>query len=364
MVKQYSVEELKQIAQNFKCEFELAIEGKPSSLPFIPNPLPHLSNIKQGELLQVMVIGGTVFRSALVKKANGLELQNITETSIPQFLKKNDLHKFITSKIDPAVDHVVINLAYALKPVYREGRIDGIFQYGGKENQFHDLVGSLVGESVEKYYAEQAGKTIKLSVANDTICLLLSGLTQQKLDHLGALIVGTGFNSAVVLNSEVVNLETANFDKFPQTAEGKIIDTQSAQPGLALFEKEIAGGYLYMHFNELIRQGTIQAKPIASTAELSTIAAGKGEGDANAQQAATILLNRSASLVAAHIAALLWHYNHDITFITEGSLFWKGSTYRETVKTTLNLINPTNTASFVSIPNSDLLGAASLAVGQ
>lgn len=85
---------------------------------------------------------------------------------------------------------------------------------------------------------------------------------------------------------QVVNLESGNFDKFPQTNEGKMIDKHSAFPGRQLFEKETAGSYLFQHFN-------IEPR-LSSTKELDEVSL---RGDLKASRLAQSLLARSAKLV-------------------------------------------------------------------
>ena len=110
-------------------------------------------------------------------------------------------------------------------------------------------------EEIEQYVEHKYHKKIIASTANDTICLLLSGLIDHPWSKIAGGIVGTGLNFAIFLDEHTsVNIEAANFDKFICSDECKEIDSESAKPGAALFEKETAGAYLYRHFNIILEK--------------------------------------------------------------------------------------------------------------
>src|SRR3989339_1038326 len=85
----YSLSQLKKIRDNFVEELTDASNGKKTSLAFVKNPLPIKAVATNNEIFQVMIIGGTVFKKALVKKINH---QNVileqNETPLPTFKTK------------------------------------------------------------------------------------------------------------------------------------------------------------------------------------------------------------------------------------------------------------------------------------
>lgn len=100
----------------------------------------------------------------------------------------------------------------------------GHWDLGQKNMCFEGLIGEVVGLAIEKKVLEVRQQQIHVGMANDTICLLLSGLTHTWWDHVAAGIVGTGLNFALFLDQHtLVNLESANFSKFEQLPEGKIM---------------------------------------------------------------------------------------------------------------------------------------------
>jgi hexokinase len=338
-----------------------ASQGENTSLPFIRHTLASHPIVTEGETFQTMVIGGSFYQKALMKKTGkSIELISHSDGTQPPFPTKEALMKFLEEHLEPVVSVVAVNFAYELTPVSRAGMLDGVAARGAKENTFEGLIGHVLGEEIEKHFKHNHHRTLQVSCANDTICLLLSGLMDTPWDHLAAGIVGTGLNFAIFLReNEVVNLEAAAFDGFEQSAAGKAIDAASASPGEAIMEKEVSGAYLYQHFNYLVEQGKIQCKPIASTKELDDLTVST---DTTIAKAARSVIEYSAHLAAAQIAGILQFQQRDLTFIMQGSLFWKGRNYQELVTKQVQKLAPEYTATFKRVENSDLYGAAQLVV--
>lgn len=353
-----NISQLKAIQQNFVKELQDAKNGKKTSLPFIVHMLATSSIVRDREVFQSLVVGGTMAKFASVKKeASEPQAFRIKEQQL-SFRTEEDFLGFVESILLQDINVVSLNFAYPLKPIFENGRLDGILLSVTKEGGFHGLVGKKVGEEIEKYVLAKRRKRIKVSVANDTICLLLSGLTKYQWDNLAAGIVGTGLNFAFFLDKEkAVNLESANFDKFPLSEEGKIIDSQSAKKGKAWFEKETAGAYLYKHFNLIIKEKKIKYPQIASTEELDIISR---KNISQVSEIAKSLITRSAQLVAAQIAGITELKKRDTVFNMEGSLFWKANNYKETVGKTVKQLVPEYKVRFVEIKDSAILGAAKL----
>ena len=390
-----NIAQLKRIKQNFVQELQAANAGKKTSLPFIVHKLSSAPIVRDGEVFEALIIGGTILKRALCKKVKDQISILEKERELPlEFKTENDFLKFIERELAKDVNVLALNFAYPLKPVFENGRLDGVLLAVTKEGGFHGLVGKKVGEEIERYIFKKRNKKIRVCVANDTICLLMSGITKYKWDDLAAGIVGTGFNIAFFLGRQkAVNLESANFDKFPQTKEGRIVDQNSAKPGRSLFEKETAGAYLYRHFNLIIKERGISHPQISSTEELNTLchpefisgssffrdAETASDGTSNVpvafdcdavkqvqhdrgkvSQIAKDLIKRSAQLVACQIAGITEFMGRNMVFNMEGSLFWKGNGYRETVEKTVKQLVPKYNVRFVEIENSAILGAAKL----
>lgn len=368
--------QLKTIKQNFVKELKVANAGKKTSLPFIVHKLSSASIVRDGEVFQVVVIGGTVGKVAIVKKtSNDIQILEKKDEKRLEFREAEDFLSFINKELEDGTNTLALNFAYPIKPVFENGRLDGFLLAVTKEGSFHGLVGKLIGKEIENYIFEKRNKKIKVAAANDTVCLLTSGLSEYKEDELAAGIVGTGFNMAFFLGkNKLVNLESANFDIFPQSREGRIIDVQSAQPGKALFEKETAGAYLYKHFNLIIKEKKIKYPQISSTEELDAISR---KDITQVSEIAKNLITRSAQLVACQIAGVAEFKKQpssspfpmegegrsekdSVIFNMEGSLFWKANNYKETVEQTVEQLVSRYNIKFVEIKDSAILGAAKL----
>ena len=220
------------------------------------------------------------------------------------------------------------------------------------------ITGNLVGSTIEQHIKNTHKRSVRVALANDTVCLLLSGLNQFRWKGLVGGIIGTGLNFAIFLDEgTIVNLESANFDKFPQSAEGKLIDKASARPKSALIEKEIAGGYLYQHFNLRLRKEGLHFPEVKSTKEMDAVAFGDIP---MVSLLAREVSEHSSSLVSCQIAGIADFLKRDCTVVIEGSLFWKGWRYKENVSVTVRQLVPEYQVSFVFVEESGVLGAAKL----
>lgn len=350
---------LKSIKDAFVQELSISSQGNKTSLPFIRHTLSAQSVVADDEIFQTLVIGGSYYQKATIHKRNGnLVIVEHTQGEQPAFLTKQSLLDFVVVHLDPKVKTVALNFAYPLEPVTRGDVLDGVLQGGSKENTFEGLIGQNVGETIELYINETQNRQLKVAVANDTICLLLSGLMNHTWDHLAAGIVGTGLNFALFLDEHtVVNLESGSFDKFTQSEAGQDIDKFSAVPGDAIFEKEISGAYLFKHFNYLVQKQKIPMEAISSSKQLDyLVSAPTPELAALAKD----ILITSASLVAAQVAGIMEFCGRDLTFIMQGSLYWKGTNYKETIEKLAIELCPQYKATYEQVLHSDLFGAAKL----
>lgn len=350
---------LQTITQNFVKELEDAKSGKKTSLPFATNHLRTSPLVKDGEEFQALVIGGTMCKNARVKKqGEKLKILSLKEVTQPPFITKGDFLRFIDQELFSDVRVVALNFAYELQSVFDNDKLDGILVRPSKENTFTGLQGEKVGQTIETHIRKTRNQDIIVSCANDTICLLLSGLIKAPWEHLAAGIVGTGFNIAIFLDQHTaVNLESGSFTNFPQSEEGKAIDASSAKPGQALFEKEVSGGYLFKHFNALVKKRNIDYQEINSTWELKKLAL---KNIPTASALAKELIAYSASLVACQIAGITLFMQRDMGFIMDGSFFWDEKIYIDSVESRLKELVPEYKVTFIKVKDTTVVGAAKL----
>lgn len=352
--------EVHTIYQNFLSELTQAAGGKKTSLPFIKNVIPKVALVNTKQIFQVMVIGGTVFRTGIVqKKQDRLVILHIESETLPLFPTKDVLMSFIAERVKQDSPYLAINFAYPLEPVFENGKLDGILLETSKGNAFKGLIGEKVGQNIETYLLHKKQQKILVSVANDTVCLTLSALLEKNSwDGAAGGIVGTGVNFAIFLDKQtVVNLEAGSFHVASLSPGAKIADAASDNRTRHLFEKEISGKYLFQHFNYLIDQRLVPCGKLKNTLQLSILAELHIPGISSYAQA---ILDHSAKRVAAVVAAILSFSKKDIIFAMQGSLFWKGHMYKETVQQYVKTLEPNYTASFIHVNNADILGGAKL----
>lgn len=364
-----SNKELTAVKDNFFKELQSAALGEKNSIPFLRHTLPSISPLKNDEVFQVMTIGGSVFKSALVKKTYAsYEILNEIEDTLPRFESESIFLAYIDNHLDASITYLSLNLAYPLNPVFHDNLLDGILIRGTKEHLFSGLVGKEIGSTIEGYVKEKRKKTIRVTLANDTVCLFLSEITNSTWNSTISGIIGTGLNYAFGLKGEVINLECGHFSNFTQTDSGILVDKKSHNPGSQLIEKEIAGAYLFHHFNIIKKENSLDIPLISSTRELSALAE-KNEGDES--KLAQILLERSASFAACQIAGIVEFLSNltnstnltNYTFVMEGSLFWEGANYQNYLNKYLNVFQVADIITFNQIRHHSIKGGIKLLTG-
>jgi hexokinase len=336
----YSITQLQSFASNLISEIKNSEQNQNTDLAFAVNNLDQVDSVKENEVFQVMMMGGSHLESALVKYTNGKpEILSFYEDDLPTLVSKQVVMELFAKNYDPNVKFVALNFAYPLKPIIREGVLDGVLLHGTKEHTFKNLVGQTVGEEIEKYIEFAKGKKVRVSICNDTVALGLASLGfKEGFDQNNTVfgVVGTGFNFGTFQSkSELVNLESGNFSNFEQSYTGLILDALSPNYGKQKLEKEVGGAYLVRHFNILANLEKLNIN-LKNTKEMSHLAE---SGDPKLAELISKVFERAASLVAMHIYALYqWkkqkspqNKNFKLLILIEGSLFLKGFRFRQYV---------------------------------
>lgn len=348
---------LRKITHNFTQELILAGKGTKTSFPFISHTLPKSSLVRDGDTFQVLVIGGSIVKSALVKKTKkSLEIISHSSASLPVLSHKDVFLEVIEAYLHRDITFLAINFAQPIEPLFENNKLDGKLLFGTKEHAFTSLLGEAIGKTVEEHIAKKHGRKLMVSVANDTICLLLSGLTKKR-KNIACGIVGTGLNFSFFTNATTaINLEAGEFNKFKMSDSGKHVDRNSLQPKWHVFEKEISGGYLYQHFNYHVAKHALPYRQITSSTLLSELAKQKTKEGLLARK----ILQKSAQLIACALAAITTFQKTDTVFVMQGSLFWEGHNYKKTVEKFFKKLLPERTIVFLAIDHADILGGAKL----
>jgi hexokinase len=325
-----------QVKKNFLNELTLASVEKHSSISFIKHNFSNKPILSQG-IVQGIVIGGTNFILSTERIGTNGEKEILTRETgmLPALSTKQRFTDFLSNLFDSRADAVGINFGFKLLSTQGEdGTLDGIIQAKGTKEHTFTGVTESVGTIARQIFWEKYHKKVVVSVANDTISMLLSGRGNER----ASMIVGTGFNMGLRLNgTTLVNLEAGDFNKFEPSEILNEIDSTTKNPEKKLFEKSISGMYVPKHFNILAKKLGIMVAPVHTGQELTAIA--HSYHDEKAMDLARVVLFQSASLVASAIAGLYDFYteqgvlspNQTLIIIGEGGLLWDGWHYHESI---------------------------------
>lgn len=358
------------IKESFLDELKKTYLGEHTSLSYFKHYLPEKPLVTSG-IVQGIVIGGTNYIVSVEEiQEDGKRLVLDRQTGVlPIFNDDKTFISFLQEHLDERALAIGVNFGFPLEPVIGpHGELDGKLITGTKEHKFDWLIGTNIGDTVRKALHQMLiGKAtnwdIPVSVANDTVCLTLAGDGTED----GSMIAGTGFNIGIKQKegdkTTVINLETGNFDKFEPTQAIKIIDACSDLPGRNLFEKMISGKYLAEVFNIKTERMGITMNKLKTSQELSALSQEAANAEAN--KLARVLLERSASMVAASLAAI-YEFKarpESFTVIGEGSLLWKGWNYIPNLEKQLEALGvPQGGITIKHVQDSSIKGAIALLV--
>lgn len=352
----FDTQALINLKDNLLDEFRQAEKGRKTSLAYAVHKFN--PEKKQARSAKAIVVGGTNIAAAdVTREGLSINFSEVYTDVLPEIDRAERLFEIIEKTAGNSDGIFGLNFAYPMRPLLRDGRLDGILIKGTKEHSFDGLVGKEIGLAVEKFFSDK-NRDVTITCANDTVCLVLAGLSGYDPSTLAAGVVGTGFNFGFFNDrSEIVNLESGNFSGFLPSDSCRILDRESRDPGEQLFEKETSGAYLHLHYNIINAERGNAAKKIEDAEELSNAAAA---GDKLAEE----LFEKSASLVAAEIAAIYQFRGKPLLNLTiEGSLYWKGWMFRENVEKYLESLGvPRGAVNIRFIEESSIVGAAELVI--
>ena len=320
-------------------EISKAANKQSSSLKYIKHTLPKEPLIQSG-ITQGLVIGGTNYIAKTVQIKDSVHIKAFDSKvgSLPIFATRNDLIDFLKLHLDSRAEAIGVNFGFTLKPTKsKEGYMDGFVRSQGTKGHTFIGVDETIGTIVRDTFKKQFGRDIPVVVANDVISIMLSGSKRCN----ASIIVGTGCNAglriATDFGDELINLEAGGLNTFPKPNSLKAIDLQSKNPGKKLWEKMMSGKYLVEHFNYLIQEHNIQTPALQTSLELS--AAAHKSDNKIAQELARKLIERSARMTAALIAAMYTYVDCPENFDTfgDGSVFWNAWNFQQIVKNQLKM---------------------------
>ena len=349
------------------------LAGKESTLRMIPTYIEADNQFLTGVPVVAVDAGGTNFRSALVEFNNKgkLEITNLINARMPGLegeITKDEFFNVIAGYVKSnaeLADRIGFCFSYPTEILPdRDGRL---LQFC-KEVQAPEVVGTLIGKNLLETLGMEEKQIVLL---NDTVATLLAGKSAsfgRLYDSFIGFILGTGTNTCYIesnrnivkvknldpAKSQIINIESGNFRKVPQSDLDIIFDNTTVNPGDYKFEKMFAGGYFgglslsilksaakegvftsitsskILELDDLSSEdlNNFVLKPVAGRGPLFSCITDKTD-EISCIEIIECLIDRAAKLVAANMAAVILKTGKGISaekpiLITiEGTTFYK-----------------------------------------
>lgn len=403
--------DIQTVVDAFWAEMELGLAGKESSLRMIPTYIEADNEFITDEPVVAIDAGGTNFRTTLVKfGAEGkLELQYIKHNRMPGIDREIGKAEFFSTMADyikdfiPHADRIGFCFSYATEILPNR---DGVLIEFSKEVKAPEVEGERIGENL---LAALGTPHKQIVLLNDTVATLLAGKSSsygKNYDSFIGFILGTGMNICYIesnknitkvpaLNpakSQIINVESGNFDKMPRTDIDYYFEETTNNPGSYSFEKMISGAYFGGISLAALKQAAKEevftasaAKDILDITELTSEQVNqflRGEpnpnhllyqclpdprDENNARIIIQTLVSRGAKLVAGNMAAVLLKTSkglrpdRPILTTIEGTTFYKLYQFKQEFEKELAHYlqgERQRYYEFIQVPSSSLVGAA------
>ncbi|MBQ6654217.1 MAG: hypothetical protein IJM79_01680 [Erysipelotrichaceae bacterium] len=269
--------DLKKYTDSMLQQMQLGLDGEEASLMMIPTYLSSNGAARLGEPVIAIDAGGTNLRTALVCfDENGrMQVSDLAKQpmlGVESELTKDEFIEGICQLVMPLLEKTdKIGFCFSF-PCEIQPDKDGKIIRFNKDVKISGSEGTMLGSEMKKWFREHGvEKEISIAILNDTVATLLGGPAirdSRAVDGQIGLIVGTGSNTAYSENNEkitkahlkeagsmIINMESANFDRFEMGEFEKRMDQASGSPGVHPLEKCISGLYL----GHVIGQTILQA---------------------------------------------------------------------------------------------------------
>ncbi len=255
--------DIQELVNAFLTDMKNGLEGKESSLLMLPTYIEAEGAVKPNEPVVAIDAGGTNFRAAKIYFDENLKLvtENIQLNKMPavdEELSKKEFFDTFAGYMEPyknESDKIGFCFSYAAEIFPNK---DGKLLEWSKEVKAPEVIGEMIGENLLK---AMGTPDKQLVLMNDTVSTLLAGKAAtagKTYDTYIGFILGTGTNTSYIEpnknitktpdldynGSQIINIESGNFDKAPRTDIDVAFDNTTKNPGRYSFEKMFSGGYL------------------------------------------------------------------------------------------------------------------------
>lgn len=407
--------DIKTITDDFISEMKNGLEGKPGSLLMLPTYIGAEGTIKPNQPVVAIDAGGTNFRAVKMSFDNNLNLvtENLQQRKMPAIDEELSNKEFFATlaayltEYKNVSDKIGFCFSYAVEIFPNK---DGKLLEWSKEVKAPEVLGQMVGKNL----LEAMGTPNKqIVLMNDTVSTLLAGQAAtagRQFDTYIGYILGTGTNACYIeenknitktpkldLNgSQIINIESGNFNLMPRTDIDIAFDNTTKLPGRYTFEKMISGGYfgglcttaLKMAAAEDVfsAETTVNMKNLGelTSEEVNKFVCGidlpgnilsdvlvTNEDKEAASEIINALIQRAAKLVAASLAAVILKTgkaktaDKPVLMTIEGTTFYKLHNFEILFEAFLQgFLTGENRRYYeiVEVPNSSLIGAGIAAI--
>ena len=365
--------DIQNIIDLFTLDMLNGLAGKESTLRMIPTYIEADNQFLTGVPVLAVDAGGTNFRSALVEfnSQGKLEITKLINSKMPGLegeITKDEFFKIIAGYIKSnaeLADRIGFCFSYPTEILPDK---DGRLLQFCKEVQAPEVVGTLIGKNLLETLGMQEKQIVLL---NDTVATLLAGKSAsfgRVYDSYIGFILGTGTNTCYIesnrniskvknldpAKSQIINIESGNFRKVPQTDLDILFDNTTVNPGDYKFEKMFAGGYFgglcLSTLKSAAKEGVFTSgtsskilelddlssedlnnfvlKPVSGRGPLISCIMDKAD-ELSCIEIIECLIDRAAKLVAANMAAVILKTGkgqsaeRPILITIEGTTFYK-----------------------------------------
>ncbi len=405
-----SYSDMRQIVDHFITDMKNGLEGQKSSLLMIPTYLGAEGTIKPNEPVLAIDAGGTNFRAVKMTFNSQMNLitENLQQRKMPAIDEELSNKEFFATLAAYLTEYKEVSekigfcFSYAVE-IFPDK--DGKLLEWSKEVKAPEVIGQMVGKNLLQAMGTPNKEIVLM---NDTVSTLLAGQAAtagREFDTYLGFILGTGTNACYIeqnknitktpnLNpkeTQIINIETGNFDKMPRTDIDLAFDNTTKNPGRYSFEKMISGGYFGGLCTTALKtaasegvfsaETTVNLKNIGEltseevnkfvcgvdlgTNVLATKLATKEDAEA-AAEIINSLIQRAAKLTAASLAAVILKTGKaktpekPILMTIEGTTFYKMNNFQILFEAYLQgFLSGENRRFYeiVEVPNSSLIGA-------
>ncbi len=407
--------DLKSLTDDFISEMTNGLQGQKGSLMMIPTYISAEGKIAPNQPVVAIDAGGTNFRAVKMwfdEKMN-LVTENLQQRKMPAIDEELSNKEFFATLAAYLTEYKDVSekigfcFSYAVEIFPNK---DGKLLEWSKEVKAPEVIGEMVGKNLLQAMGTPNKQIVLM---NDTVSTLLAGQAAtagKKYDTYIGFILGTGTNACYIEqnsnitktadldknSSQIINIESGNFNKAPRTDIDVLFDKSTKLPGRYTFEKMISGGYFGGLCTTILRiaasegvfcdETRVNLKKIGelTSEEVNKFVCGidLSTNDLNAalaceedKEAAAEIINgliqRAAKLVAGNLGAVILKTgkgkspDKPVLMTIEGTTFYKLHNFQVMFEGFLQGFFSGENRRFyeiVEVPNSSLIGAGIAAV--